>query len=258
MIRVHLSLHDVCPAFPREIENALELCQKFGAKPALLVVPNFHGTAPLQEHSDFCRQLRGLAIDGHEIYLHGLLHQAEMKPRRETEAGRPRGVRRWFAQRVVSAGEAEFSDLGFAEAARRLDEGLSTLRSVGLNPQGFIPPAWSMPSWVRPLLGARNLRYTEDHLRVYDALRGTARTTLLINWATRTRTRFWSTLLAGRALWRASSLMPVRLALHPHDFSHPRVAREIALFLARAQGHWVTSGVELLRPSRTHTAEASL
>jgi predicted deacetylase len=244
-MRVHLTLHDVSPAFVREIDRALELCERFGAKPALLVVPNYHRAFPLAEHPDFCKRLRGLADRGHEVYLHGLLHQADMTPRREA-AGRPRGLQRWFAQRVVSAGEAEFSDLGYMEAAQRLDEGLSTLHAVGLRPHGFVPPAWSMPPWVRPLLGARNLRYTEDHLRVYDAVRGSARATLLINWATRSRARLWSTLLAGRALWHAHPLLPVRLALHPHDFSHPRVAREIATFLARAQGHWVANGADLL------------
>ena len=42
---VHVSIHDVTPAFAREIDVALTMAHRAGMRPALLVVPNFHGDA---------------------------------------------------------------------------------------------------------------------------------------------------------------------------------------------------------------------
>jgi predicted deacetylase len=242
---VHVTLHDVSPVFAEAVEAALGLCARFGAKPALLVVPNYHGNCPLAAHPNFAARLRELADSGHEIYLHGLVHQARTGPRDAARDGRPGPLRRLFAQRIVSAGEAEFSDLGRAEAAERLDEGIRMLARAGLTPEGFVPPAWSMPSWVRKLLAERGFRHTEDHLRVYDPVLGTSRPTVLINWATRSRARLWSTVAFGRLAWRVAPRMPLRIAVHPHDLGHPRVRHEIALLLGRTQGRFAARAVDL-------------
>ncbi len=245
-MKVHVALHDVSPAFASQVEQALELCRSFGAKPALLVVPNFHGQAPLGDYPDFSQRLRELMRAGHEIHLHGLVHQARTGGPGGDD--RPDGLRRLFAQRVVSAGEAEFSDLGRSEAAARLDEGERVLRAVGLEPRGFVPPAWSMPPWLFDLLRARGYRHTEDHLRVYDPVQGVSRGTLLVNWATRSRARLWSTVVFGRLAWPVGRLLPARIAIHPHDVDHPVVRRELALLLGRAEGRFVTTSAALLEP----------
>ena len=57
-MQVHVSIHDVSPAWEREVDLALELCHAVGAKPALLVVPDFHGRAPLADSPAFCERLR--------------------------------------------------------------------------------------------------------------------------------------------------------------------------------------------------------
>ena len=75
---VHLSIHDVSPAWASEVELALEYSADAGARPALLVVPNFHGEWPLLEHPEFCARLRELQASGHEIFLHGFYHAAGM------------------------------------------------------------------------------------------------------------------------------------------------------------------------------------
>ena len=246
-MQVHVSLHDVSPAFAPQVETALELCHRWGTKPALLVVPNYHGRFPLGDHPDFVRLLADLMRAGHELHLHGFLHQAG------TEAlegdGRPGRLGRLVAQRVVSAGEAEFSDLGRTAAAERLDEGARRLRSLGLEPRGFVPPAWSMPAWMIDLLRERGYRHTEDHLYVYDPVRGKKRGTLLINWATRSPGRVSATVAFGRLAWPAARIWPTRIAVHPADLDHPRVASEIARLLARADGHFVASSEAFWEPA---------
>ena len=124
---VHLSLHDVSPAWTEEIELALSYCAEVGAKPALLVVPNFHGEWPIEAHPAFCARMRELQAQGHEVFLHGFFHRSRPKGGDGAD-GRPRGLRWHFAQKVVSAGEAEFGDVSKAEAIERLDRGEASLR----------------------------------------------------------------------------------------------------------------------------------
>ena len=110
---VHVSIHDVSPAWTDEVEAALALCAAAGVRPALLVVPNFHGRAPLLDDARFCARLRELQAAGHEIYLHGFFHRSGERYESGATAGTRLG---WlFAQRVVSGGEAEMSDVSAAE-----------------------------------------------------------------------------------------------------------------------------------------------
>jgi predicted deacetylase len=76
---VHVSIHDVSPAWADEVEAALTLCASAGVRPALLVVPNFHGRAPLLDDSRFCARLRELQAAGHEIYQHGFFHRSRLQ-----------------------------------------------------------------------------------------------------------------------------------------------------------------------------------
>src|SRR5579883_859079 len=96
-----VSIHDVSPAWRDEVDAALRLCAEAGATPALLVVPDWHGAAPLLDDPPLCARLRELQARGHEVYLHGWRHEAGPAPPVDvapTAAGRLRWM---FAQRVV-------------------------------------------------------------------------------------------------------------------------------------------------------------
>ncbi len=244
----HVSLHDVTPAWEPEIEAALRLAARFGARPALLVVPDHHGAWPLADHPRFCARLRELAAAGHEILLHGYYHQARPEAPRGSDVaeGRPRGLARFFAQRVVSAGEAEFSDVTRAEAAARLDRGLRVLAEAGLEPRGFVPPAWSMPRWVRELLRERGIAYSEDHLWVHDPVRGRARPSVVLNFASRTPARRWSSVAFCRVGRVGRALTPARIALHPGDLRVPLLVREAESLLAWGAGDFVPTVAALI------------
>jgi predicted deacetylase len=240
---VHVSIHDVSPAWAGELEDAIAMCAAAGARPALLVVPNYHGRAPLLDDARFCARLRALQSAGHEIYLHGLLHRSESR----YDPARGGGRLAWmFAQRVVSAGEAEMSDVSPDEGRARLDEGERVLRAAGLRVDGFVAPAWSMPPWLLPALAARNYHFTEDHLRVYDPARGRARASVVLNWASRSPARLLSTVGYCRAARVARRLVPARVAIHPGDLGYLALRREIEQTLAWARGDLVDRGAQLL------------
>jgi uncharacterized protein len=247
---VHVSIHDVSPAWEREVDDALELAHAASVKPALLVVPDFHGRAPLVDHPRYVDRLRKLQTEGHEIYLHGYYHRARALHEHD-ETSRPSRARYFFAQRVVSGGEAEFSDLSMAEAAARLDAGERMLRDAGLAIDGFVAPAWSMPRGVLGLLGERGYGYTEDHLRVYDPVARSARPSLVLNFASRTPLRLLSTALYCRLARPARRMLPTRIAIHPADMRFLLLRREVGDLLAWASGDFVERGKDLVSPSST-------
>lgn len=244
---VHVSIHDVTPAWTAEVDQALLACAEVGIKPGLLVIPDYHAGWPLDRHPEFAARLRGWQADGHEVFLHGYYHQAGVGAQVGGGAEAPRGIRRAFAQRVVSAGEAEFSDVAEAEARRRLDEGEAMLRRAGVEHlDGFIAPAWSMPPWMLGVLRERGFRYTEDHLRVYDPAGGRRRASVVLNYASRTPARLWSSLIYCRVARHARRFLPARVAIHPADLRHEVLRRELRGLLRWAAEDRIVRADELL------------
>lgn len=260
---VHVTIHDVSPAWEREVDVALDIAHAHGVKPSLLVVPDFHGRAPLLDYPAYCQRLRDLEASGHEIYLHGYYHHARPWNRdaggddgggaRATPFGSLRGLgalaarARWmFAQKVVSGGEAEFSDVSEDEARTRLATGERVLREAGLTIKGFVAPAWSMPRWVMGLLAERGYAFTEDHTRVYDPSSGRSRASLVLNYASRTPGRLLSSVAFCRIARPARGLVPARIAMHPADMRYALLRSETESLLRWATGDFVESGHALL------------
>lgn len=248
---VHVSIHDVSPLWEREVDVALDLAHARGAKPALLVVPDFHGRAPLGDHPRYVDRLRALSADGHEIYLHGYYHRSRgWDDVAARDANEERGVgarlRHLFAQKVVSGSEAEFSDVSREEAVKRLDDGERVLRDAALPIAGFIAPAWSMPDWVLQLLCDRGYRFSEDHLRVYDPSASRARPSVVLNYASRTPARLLSSVMWCRIARPARRVLPARIAIHPADMRFALLRHEVESLLDWARGDFSPTGTALL------------
>lgn len=242
---VHVSIHDVSPAWTEEVELALSYCQAVGARPALLVVPDFHAKWPIDRHPRFAERLRALQAGGHEIFLHGYFHKAGLSASAPGRDGKPAGIRRAFAQRVVSGGEAEMSDVSKAEAVKRLDDGAAMLRALGLTIDGYVAPAWSMPPWLLGMLAERGYAFTEDHMFVYDPARGRRRASLVLNFASRTPDRLVSSALWCRLARPIKRLFPARIAIHPGDMKSRILRHEVRDLLAWGKGDFVTKAPEL-------------
>jgi uncharacterized protein len=235
---VHVTVHDVAPPFRRQVELALKLCKGRGIAPGLLVVPNFHGSSPLEAHADFCAWLKERQRLGSEIFLHGFFHRA-------AGTGSGSRLKDLYFQRLVSANEAEFAELSCEIACERLDRGLACLRAAGLGVDGFVAPAWAMPRWLLPKLGERKLGFSEDRFRIYAPARARARVSPVLNYASRSWGRLMSTVAfcrLGRALPRE---LPIRIAVHPADLKNRLLRRELEGLLAWAEGHSVGRAAEL-------------
>jgi uncharacterized protein len=220
-----VSIHDVTPAHAAGVARLWGVCAERGLTPALLVVPNWHGEWPLDAHPGFVDWLRARAGEGAEIALHGDRHD---------EVGLPRGKADEWRAWGKTDGEGEFLTLSTDAAMERIGRGLERLRRVGLEPRGFVPPAWLARETTHHAAGAAGLSFSEDDRSIWLLPSGKRVPSPVIRWSTRTPLRAWaSVVVAGaRYLLQHRSRVP-RIALHPPDLDHPAAARSVTWTLDR-------------------------
>lgn len=224
------SVHDVSPRFEGEVDRLLAiLSPHVGNRVAMLVVPNHWGDAPIVPGSQFAGRLRRWTEEGAEIFLHGYFH-------RDQSSYRDR-VKRMRA-RFMTAGEGEFLGLSRAEARSRISDGKALLEDViGKRIDGFVAPAWLYGEGALAAMADCSIPIAEDHLRVWAPATGERLATgPVITWASRTRARMASSLLAA-AMLRRAPLHILRIGVHPPDCRHPALVRSIErTFTAAAEG----------------------
>ena len=234
------SIHDVSPRFESEVDRLIDILEPHvGARIAMLVVPNHWGDAPLVPGSPFAARLRSWAEAGMEMFLHGFFHR-DQSPHGGT-ADRLRA-------RFMTAGEGEFLGLSATEARSRILEGRHLVEDViGRPVDGFVAPAWLYGPGALQALEESRLPIAEDHLRVWSPATGAVLARgPVITWASRTRLRLASSLLAAAVLRRAP-LQVLRIGVHPPDCRHPSVVRSIDhTFATAARSRRAASYGELL------------
>lgn len=224
-----VSVHDVSPLTREAVEVMLaDLAAAGIGVTSLLVVPDHHHRADIDQDPGFLAWLREKEAAGHEIVLHGFYHQ------RAAVAGG--GLVRKIVTEHYTAGEGEFYDLGYEEARGRMEKGREMLTGAGLAVVGFIAPAWLLGDEAER--AARNLGfvYTTRLGGVRDLRSGEWTASQSLVWSVRSGwrrvvSRGWNAWLAARL--RGNPL--ARLGLHPPDWRYDtiraqawRLAREAA------------------------------
>lgn len=234
------SIHDVSPRFDGEVSALFEILKRHvDDRVALLVVPNHWGDAPIVPGSPFAAKLRGWAEAGAEIFLHGFYHR--------DDGGHEKGSDRIRA-RFMTAGEGEFLGLSAQQAASRIDEGKQLIESITGRPiTGFIAPAWLYGQGALEALAERRIAIAEDHMHVWSPATGaTLARGPVITWASRTRARLASSLLAA-GLLRHAPLRSLRIGVHPPDIRHPALVSSIeATFRAAGRNRTPARYADLL------------
>jgi len=207
-----VSIHDVTPALADGVARLWALCAVRGVRPALLVVPDWHGAWPLEAHADFVAWLRARVADGAEIVLHGERHD---------EVGLPRGLGDALRAWGRTAHEGEFLTLHGPAAGERIARGRARLRAVGLEPVGFVPPAWLARDEGHRAAGASGLGFSEDDSSIYLFPSGRRLAAPVVRWSGRSAARAWGSVAVARARWAVQGRTPLaRIALHPQDLRH--------------------------------------
>lgn len=219
--RLLLSIHDVSPRHEGAVDRLRDLVgDSSGGQPAMLVVPNFWGDAPIVPGSPFATRLRRWADAGVEMFLHGWFHRDDSH--HATLAAR-------FKANHMTASEGEFLGLTAAEATKRIQAGRALVEGViGRPVAGFVAPAWLYGPSARAALGQARIGMLEDHWKVWDAASGRilARSPV-ITWATRTAPRRASSLAVAALARTLPTPRIMRVAVHPGDVSSNAVVRSI-------------------------------
>ena len=220
-----VSIHDVTPALADGVTHLWALCAGRGVRPALLVVPDWHGEWPLEAYPSFVAWLRARAADGAEIVLHGERHD---------EVGLPRSygdrIRAWGR----TAREGEFLTLDGAAARERIARGLARLRALGLEPIGFVPPAWLARAAAHAAASAMGLAFSEDARTIHLYPSGRRMRSPVVRWSARTPVRAWGSVAVARARWMLQGRTEFpRLAFHPQDLEHAATAAALGPTLDR-------------------------
>jgi predicted deacetylase len=225
--KVVISIHDVTPRHFDRVRQIVALLDELGlaSRFSMLVVPDFWNDWPLAEHPDFCSWLKQQSESGVEMILHGFTHLDETD-HTNLDSG-------WKAKHLT-AGEGEFSGLGFEEAMQKLQDGETVLeKTCHIQAQGFCAPAWLYSEGALLALKTKGYAFAEDHMKVWSPLSGaeTAKGPV-VSYASRSRSRILSSLLWSRiADWLLKPLPITRIAIHPHDFDIPVLEREITRML---------------------------
>ncbi len=216
-----VSLHDVSPRTRPECETILAALARLGiGSCSLLVIPNHHHRGHFLQDPDFCQWLRGLSQEGHEIVIHGYYHQ---RPRRKAES-----MTAQLTTRLYTADEGEFYDLEEEPARERVAQAREEFRSAGLDPVGFIAPAWLLSGAAQRALRALGVSYTTRLGSVVDLQNPRTFASQSLVWSVRSAWRRATSLAWNACLARVLTRRPLlRISIHPVDWSHAAVKRQI-------------------------------
>jgi predicted deacetylase len=216
-----VSIHDVAPATEPIVDKIIsELTAKGIRHCSLLVVPDYHHQGASMKDRQFVSWLRNLEAAGNEIIIHGFFHE------RPTQ-GRESALEKFVTQ-IYTQGEGEFYDLGYDEAFRRINIARDEFQAAGLKPRGFVAPAWLLSDEGERAARDAEMEYTTRLRTVHDLRSGETFPARSLVYSVRNSWRRTVSLAWNAALRRALESKPLlRLSLHPPDFSHPTIWRQI-------------------------------
>lgn len=223
-----VSIHDVSPRTRVATEAILSDLSAWGvSRTSLLVIPNHHRSGHFLKDKNFCEWLAEMTSIGHEAVVHGYYHSREKK-RSETP---------W--QRVVTerytAGEGEFYDMDEVEAYALVTQAREEFRAAGLEPGGFIAPAWLLSAEAEGAVARAGFRYTTRIGEVSDLESGIDYPSQSMVYSVRAGWRRAMSLAWNSLLLRMLGDRPlVRLGLHPPDWKYPAIRDHARKCIARA------------------------
>lgn len=216
-----ISLHDVSPhTFAACSKIVTELARIGVNRCSLLVIPDHHHRGHFLDDSRFCEWLKVLVERGHEAVIHGYYH------RRSRRTGE--GVAAKLTTRVYTADEGEFFDLERSAAAELVSKAREEFRSLGLDPTGFIAPAWLLSDKAEVALRDLGIQYTTRLGSVLDLTRMQRTASQSLCWSVRSRWRREVSRVWNRFLFQRLQANPLlRISIHPVDIEHPAIWQQI-------------------------------
>ena len=214
--QIAVAIHDVEPATFERCALIRDWLDDHGIERATLLVipaPDLHAFS--DRRPELAEWLTERARAGDAIAQHGFQHRRARRPAMRMHRG------------------AEFVGLGPDETRRAVVAGRRVLKLAGVEPRGFVAPAYAYTPALRETLATR-FDWWAGFGRLH---RGAAASQLApaLRLGTSTRLeRLASPWLVGAGRVLAGSLL--RLDLHPADLDHPRHIAAVERLLRRSHG----------------------
>jgi predicted deacetylase len=234
---IAVALHDIEPATFERCALMRDWLDDHGVDRVTLLVVPARDLHPLGERSpEMARWLSERRRRGDSIAQHGFQH-ARLR--------RPAWQQRVTAPATGHQRAAEFVGLDDEETRRAVEAGWRVLKLAGVEPDGFVAPAYAYTRALRSTLTAPGtlsvrFRWWAGLLRLHRALTGQgagSRQLLAPAWDLGSEGRLRRAL--APSLIRAGSLLQgdtLRLDLHPADLERPRHMLALERVLSRAGG----------------------
>ncbi len=225
-----VSLHDIAPS-NQEIANTIvsELARRGVSVCSLLAVPDYHHQGLFTRNQQFVSWLRGLEADGHEIVIHGYFHE---RPQRAKESFHDKFLTRFYTEQ-----EGEFYDLGYDEALSRIRRARDEFHASGLKSRGFVAPAWLLSKEAERAARDAGMEYTTRLHKVCDLRAGDEFAARSIVYSVRRNWRRGISRICNATLFRyLEGKALLRISIHPPDYSHPTIWRQVTSMIERAIG----------------------
>jgi len=226
--RIAVALHDIEPATFERCALMRDWLDDHGVDRVTLLVIPARDLHPLDGRSpEMADWLLDRRRAGDSIAQHGFRHEQLRRgaiSRQALAHGRGRRA-------------AEFVGLDGDETRRAVDAGWRVLKLAGLEPEGFVAPAYAYTPELRELL-PRRFRWWAGLLRLHRPLappEGEPRRLLAPAWGIGTHSPLRRAL--SPSLIRAGSVLcghTMRLDLHPADLQHTRYMLALEWILGRA------------------------
>ena len=230
-----VSIHDVAPSSRELVDEMITTLGRLGVHVcSLLVVPDYHHQGLFTKDRQFVSWLRDLEVDGHEAVIHGYFHE---RPRRREESLRDK-----FLTRFYTHYEGEFYDLDYGEALQRITNARDEFRAAGLAPRGFVAPAWLLSEAAERAAHDAELEYTTRLHAVCDLRSGEEFAARSIVYSVRASWRRVASRAWNATLFRLLQSSPLlRISIHPPDYSHPAIWRQIVDLIEVTAGSRTTT-----------------
>ena len=226
--KIAVALHDVEPATFERCALIRDWLEDHGVNRVTLLVIPARDLHPLGERSpEMARWLEERRRAGDSIAQHGFQHE-------QLRRGH------FFGQKLAHVRNrraAEFLGLDGEETRRAVNAGWRVLKLAGIEPDGFVAPAYAYTPALRRLLPGK-FRWWAGLLQVHRTLapsQDDPRRLLAPAWGMGTSSPLRRAL--SPSLIRTGSLLcgnTMRLDLHPADLRHPRYMMALEWVLGRA------------------------
>ncbi len=223
-----VSIHDVSPETRHRCELIISALSSLGIpRASLLVIPDHHEHGHILGDAAFSAWLKAQVAAGHEPVVHGYTH---LRKARDSHTLRER-----LLTQSYSAGEGEFFDLSYDEARTLAARGRAELRELGLDPQGFVAPIWLLNKDAERAVRDLGYAYTTRLQGIWDFRRDVVHSSHCLCWSLRAVWRRALGLAWNANLFhRLEDASLLRIAVHPVDYTHPHIWRQISQMIVAA------------------------